>query len=348
MTSPLLLPYKLSSKIEIKNRIVMAPMTRRRADEAYNPTEIMATYYAKRADAGLIITEGTIISKDAIGYGNVPGIFTDSHIESWKKITEAVHKNGGTIFLQLWHCGRVSHPSLHEGKLPISASATIMSTPLGNSGLTCGTSRAATKNEISDLINDYATAAQNAIKANFDGVELHGANGYLIDQFLHFCSNHRDDEYGATPENMARFCIEIVNACGETIGFERVGLRLSPGGHMNEIITEERDQLVFQCLLQQLEKLNIAYIHTGTFDDSITYNALANKTATEFLREHYKKVVIASGSYNFSSAEHGIANNLFDLIALGRPFIANPDLIKRLNQNMSLSEYNPKMLQELT
>lgn len=325
----------------------MAPMTRRRAEENYTPAEVMAAYYAKRADAGLIVTEGTIISQDAIGYGNVPGIFTHAHIERWKKITDAVHQKGGVIFLQLWHCGRVSHPDFHEGRLPISPSAIATNMPLGKSGYTCNLSRAATKDEIAALINDYATAARNAMKANFDGVELHGANGYLIDQFLHYCSNQRDDEYGTTPENMARFCFEVVKACGTEIGFERVGLRLSPGGYINEIVTDERDQQVFQVLLKQLEKLNIAYIHTGTFDDSVIYEKLSKNTATSFLRQNYKKVVIASGSYDFLSAENAIEKNLFDLVALGRPFIANPDLIMRLKQNMPLNKYDPDMLNEL-
>lgn len=347
MLSPILTPFQLSSKLDIKNRIVMAPMTRRRADENYNPTEMMIPYYAKRADAGLIITEGTIISKDAIGYGNVPGIFTNSHIEQWKKITDAVHQNNGAIFLQLWHCGRVSHPALHEGKLPISASATTLNIPLGRSGYTCGASREATKCEIKSLVNDFAKAAQNAMSANFDGIEIHGANGYLVDQFLHYCSNQRDDEYGETPDNMSRFCLEVVAACGETIGFEKVGLRLSPGGHMNEIVTDLRDQFIFQCLLQQLEKLNIAYVHTGTFDDAIKYSGLSNKSSTEFLREHYKKIIIASGGYNLASAEQGINTNLFDLVALGRPFIANPDLIQRLKHNTMLNKYDAKMLDEL-
>jgi N-ethylmaleimide reductase len=347
MPPTLLTPFTLSSTIKLKNRIIMAPMTRRRAEENYNPVEIMATYYAKRADAGLIVTEGAIISHDAIGYGNVPGIFTDTHVENWKKITDAVHKKGGVIFLQLWHCGRVSHPAFHDGQLPISPSAITMNTPLGNSGYTCNLSRAATKDEITELLNDYAMTARNAIKANFDGIELHGANGYLIDQFLHYCSNQRTDEYGGTPENMARFCLDVVKACGEEIGFEKIGLRLSPGGHMNEIVTDERDQMVYQMLLKQLEPLNIAYIHTGTFDDSIIYSALSNKTATNFLRQHYKKTMIASGSYNFSSAEKGITNNAFDLIAFGRPFIANPDLILRLKQNLPLLQYDSSMLQEL-
>ncbi len=347
MLSSLLSSFQLSAKLKLNNKIVMAPMTRRRADENHNPTEIMAPYYSKRAEAGLIITEGTLISKGAIGYGNVPGIFTASHIENWKKITDAVHQKNGCIFLQLWHCGRVSHPALHDGRLPLSASSTTMNMSLGHSGYTCSRSRAATKSEITNLVNKFAMAAQNAMEANFDGIEIHGANGYLVDQFLHYCSNERTDEYGITPHNMSRFCIEIVTACGQAIGFERVGLRLSPGGHMNEIVTDERDQLIFQHLLQQLENFNIAYIHTGTFDDSIKYLGLGNKTVTEFLREYYKKIIIASGSYNISSAEDGIKNNFFDLIALGRPFIANPDLVQRLNKNLPLRQYDAKMLGQL-
>lgn len=169
----------------------------------------------------------------------------------------------------------------------------------------------------------------------------------MIDQFLHYCSNQREDEYGGTPENMARFCFEIVKACGNEIGFERVGLRLSPGGHINEIITHESDQHVYKILLKQLETLNIAYVHTGTFDDAIAYSALSNKSSTNFLRLNYKKVVIASGSYDLSSAANGVVNNLFDLIAFGRSFIANPDLISRLEQNISLNKYSPDMLKEL-
>jgi 2,4-dienoyl-CoA reductase-like NADH-dependent reductase (Old Yellow Enzyme family) len=325
----------------------MAPMTRRCADEVFNPTDAMIQYYAKRAEVGLIITEGTIISNDALGYGNVPGIFIASHIEKWKKITDAVHQNNGVIFLQLWHCGRISHPIFHHGQLPISASRTTLTKPLGNSSYTCGPSRAATISEIKNLVDTFSEAALNAKAANFDGIEIHGANGYLVDQFLHYCSNQREDEYGITPENMSRFCLEIITACGNAIGFERVGLRLSPGGHMNEIITRAHDQFVFQYLLQELEKLNIAYVHTGTFDDTIKYSGLNDKTSTEFLREYYKKNIIASGSYDLTSAEEGINSNLFDLIAFGRPFIANPDLIHRINQHIKLNQYDPTMLSEL-
>jgi len=347
MKSLLLTPYKMSPTSKLKNRIIMAPMTRRKAHLDHNPSEIMIDYYAKRSAAGLIITEGTIISKDAIGYGNVPGIFNKQHIQSWRKITDAVHRNNGLIFLQLWHCGRVSHPHFHNNVLPISASATNMNIPLGNSGYMCGASREATKLEIASLIDDYVHASQNAMEANFDGIEIHGANGYLVDQFLHYCSNQRDDEYGGTPENMARFCLEIISACGESIGIDKIGLRLSPAGHMNEIVTEDRDKYVYEYLLSKLEELDIAYIHTGIFDDSLRFSALDNKTATEFLRAGYKKTIIASGSYDFVSAENGIKEGLFDLIAMGRPFIANPNLVDNIKNNVPLKSYNPSMLHEL-
>ncbi len=182
----LLTPYKLNSAITLKNRIIMAPMTRRHANANHIPTEIMAYYYTRRANAGLIVTEGTLISKDALGYGNVPGIYTQEQIDAWHNITKSVHRANGLIFLQLWHCGRVSHPHFHQNRLPISSSATLMSSALGNSGFICNQSRAVTFHEIQNLIADYAHAAKNAINAGFDGIEIHGANGYLIDQFLHY------------------------------------------------------------------------------------------------------------------------------------------------------------------
>lgn len=344
MASLLLSPYKVSNKLELKNRVIMAPMTRRKAINNHTPNEIMVDYYAKRAGAGLIVTEGTLITQDAVGYGNIPGIFTNEHIRIWQKVTDAVHKKNGVIFLQLWHCGRVSHPVFHNGRLPISASATTANVALGSSDYMSSMARAATKSEIDSLVNDYATAALNAMKANFDGVEIHGANGYLVDQFLHYCSNQREDEYGTTAQNMSRFCLQIINACGQSIGLERVGLRLSPGGHMGSIITETRDQFVFSYLLNELNKIPIAYVHAGIFDDTMLFSGLGNKTTTAFLRENYLNTLIASGGYDFTSAEKGIQQGSFNLIALGRPFIANPDLIYRLKENKSLSPYNQKML----
>lgn len=336
--------YKLSDNLTLKNRILMAPMTRRHADNQHNPTSKMADYYTRRADAGLIITEGTLISQDAIGYGNIPGIFTDTQINKWHNITTKVHQNNGKIFLQLWHCGRISHPSFHNGKQPIAPSSIYLDLILGSTGLTCGQSREASTEEIQELISTYATAAKNAILAGFDGVELHGANGYLIDQFLHQCTNKRTDDYGVYPENMARFCLEIIEACGFAIGFDKIGIRLSPGGHMNEIVTTTHDALVFSYLLHKLNTMNIAYVHTGAFDDSIIYNVLDNKNMTTFMRKYYSGTIITSGGYDVNTAIKGIQQNQFDLVAMGRPFIANPQLINHIRNGVAPAPYTPELL----
>lgn len=348
MNHILLNPYQLNSRLTLKNRIVMAPMTRVNATNDYLPTESMADYYARRADSGLIITEGTIITPDARGYNNVPGIFSEEQIYKWQHVTEKVHNNNGLIFSQIWHVGRVSYPDLLEGRLPISSSETVMTGRVNRGdGAVYGTSRSATINEIQQLISDYKNAAENAIKSGFDGIEIHGANGYLIDQFLHYHTNNREDEYGNTIENRARFALEIVNACGQAIGYERVGIRLSPGAYLNQIIGDSRDYDVFKYLLMQLNKLNIAYVHTGNFDDTKQFSELQNKTMSEFLREHYNGTLIACGSYTFEKAEMGIENNQFDLIAMGRPFIANSDLIEKYTENKMIRSYDSSMLNTL-
>lgn len=339
--------YRLSEKLVLKNRILMAPMTRRMADHEYNPVESMVDYYARRANAGLIITEGTLICQDALGYGYVPGIFSQQHIDRWAKITQKVHERDGLIFMQLWHNGRISHPSFHEGRLPIAPSAMELNIPLGKSDLTCGWSREASIDEIHELIATYANAAKNAIAAGFDGIELHGANGYLIDQFLHYCSNKRTDQYGGSPENMSRFCLEVLKACGEAIGFERVGLRLSPGGYLNAIETTPEDQAVFHYLLDHLNQYPIAYVHTGAFDDGITYPGLGHQTMTAFMRPHYRGSLVASGAYTIQSAAQGIEEKQFDLVAIGRPFIANPDFIDDIQNKRILKEYTPELLKTL-
>lgn len=347
----LLTPYQLNDKIHLKNRIIMAPMTRNVADDNLIPTPAMADYYAKRADAGLIITEGTIIRPDAKGYSNQPGIYTREHIEGWRQVTDAVHARNGKIFLQIWHVGRVSHPLFLNGELPLSPSATTMTGKVrraeGLNGLNYGISRAVTLNEIKGLIDSFALAAKNAMKAGFDGVEIHGANGYLIDQFLHYHTNHRTDNYGGTPEYMARFAIEIVKACGDAIGYQKVGIRLSPGAYLNEIIGDKRDAAVFQYLLEQLNALPIAYVHTGNFNDKTEFEELGGNTMTNFMRKYYKGEIIASGSYKFNEAQDGIMAKHFNLIAMGRPFIANPDLINRLQQNEEIRAYDPGMLSTL-
>lgn len=340
--------YQLNHLFTLKNKILMAPMTRAKADNDLVPTQAMAEYYARRADAGLIITEGTVISPDASGYNNVPGIFNTAQINQWKSVTDAVHKNNGLIFMQIWHVGRVSHPHFLQGKLPISPSATTMTGRIMRSeGLTYGESRAVTLQEIKELINNYAIAAENAIKAGFDGIEIHGANGYLIDQFLHCHTNKRDDEYGGSPENMARFALDVVKACGDAIGYERIGLRLSPGAYLNEIVGEKRDALAFKYLFEKLNHYPIAYVHTGNFNDAQQFAELDNMTMTAFIRFHYHGTVVAAGGYTIETASEGVSQGNFDLVAIGRPFISNPDLITRLRKNDALTHYDANMLSTL-
>lgn len=341
----LLNEYKLNEQLTLKNRIVMAPMTRSKNDPDAAPTQLSVEYYARRADAGLILTEGTIIRPDGKGYPDVPGIYTQTQIERWKKVTDAVHARGGKIFMQIWHAGRVSHPYYLNGELPVAPSKTWMSGPVRRSnGLNYGESRALTADEIHQLIADFAQAAKNAMAAGFDGVEIHGANGYLVDQFLHHDTNRRDDEFGGTPENMSRFALLVMQKVGEAIGYDRVGIRLSPGAYLNEIKTDMRDGAVFEYLLQQLSKLSIAYVHTGNFDDSNTFAELNDQTMTAFMRKHYSGTLIAAGQYLPASAEQGIENGDFDLAAFGRPFIANPDLVTRIAEGAELQAYDVAML----
>jgi N-ethylmaleimide reductase len=344
----LLQAFPLNQLFTLKNKIVMAPMTRAKADVNLVPTQDMVDYYARRADAGLIITEGTAIQSDALGYSYVPGIFTQDQIEQWRRVTDAVHRRDGVIFLQLWHVGRVSHPDFLNGALPISPSATEMTGHIPRSnGLMFGQSRAAILSEIKALINDYAEAAVNAMNAGFDGVEIHGANGYLIDQFLHYDTNQRVDGYGGSLENRVRFALEVVKACGDRIGYERVGLRLSPGAYLNQIVGDIRDADVFKYLLEQLNPLQLAYVHTGNFDDAIKFPELGELTMTAFIRTHYQGTVIASGGYTIDNAHQGLANSDFDLIAIGRPFIANPDLIERIRHGHEMKSYDVSMLNTL-
>lgn len=345
---PLFQPYRLNDDIQLKNRIVMAPMTRNMAHDDLSPTQVMADYYARRADAGLIITEGTIIRPDGRGYSHVPGIYTKTQMKGWQAVTEAVHAQDGKIFLQIWHVGRVSHPVFLDGQLPLSPSATTMTGKVARTkDLHYGGSRAASLNDIRSLIASYAAAAKHAMDVGFDGIEIHGANGYLIDQFLHYHTNLRDDEYGRTFRDKARFALDVVVACITAIGNHRVGLRLSPGAYLNEMVGDSRDAEVFQYLLQQLNGIKPAYVHTGNFNDSVTFKELGNQTMTAFIRQSYTGTLIASGSYTPESASRGLERQDFDLIAFGRSFIANPDLVARLKAQRPLTAYDASMLSTL-
>ena len=346
MNTDLLTPYRLNDTIELKNRVLMAPLTRCMADENLVPTQDMVEYYARRADTGLIISEATIIRPDGQGYPTTPGLFTREQIQGWKKVTDAVHANGGKMFAQLWHVGRVAHPHFFDGEVLAPSAIGVEGSVPRMRELTYITPKAATTDDIKSLIADFAKAAENAIEAGFDGVEIHGANGYLIDQFLHYEANVREDEYGQTPQNMARFALEVTDAVIAAVGNERTALRVTPGAYFN-MSEDNRDKAVFDYLLPELEKRDLAYLHGGIFDDSTTFESLEGKTTSAFLRAGYKGTLVGVGSYSFESAKEAINEGKFDLIAIGRPLIANPDYISKVTNGEELVPYSDEMLAEL-
>lgn len=349
MNSSLLLsPFSLNDTIHLANRIVMAPMTRCMADENLVPTQLMADYYALRADVGLIITEATIIRPDGQGYPNTPGIYNKQQIEGWLDVTNKVHRKNGTIFCQIWHTGRIAHPAFFDPKgKPIAPSAIAAKGSVPRQrNLTYQTPYAATPEQIDTLIEDYVKAAQNSIDAGFDGIEIHAANGYLIDQFLHFDSNQRIDEYGNSPENMVRFLLEITDAIAEEIGGQRVGIRLSPLGYINSITPDSRDREVFDRLLMELDKRELAYIHGGLFDDSMQ-DSIFDGNINDYLKAHTSHPYIGVGGLTPTTANQGISSGRFDLVAIGRPLIANPDYIQCLQSHKDLKSYHEQMLSTL-
>ncbi|MDX2370108.1 MAG: alkene reductase [Colwellia sp.] len=350
MTANLFQPYALNNTINLNNRILMAPLTRCMADDNLVPTQAMADYYARRAEAGLIISEAVIIRPDGQGYPNTPGLFSQAQIEGWQKVTAAVHKSGGKIFAQLWHTGRVAHPYFYgngNDDAPVLAPSAIGvegSVPRMRE-LTYITPKAVTVEEIKTLVADYGQAAENAISAGFDGVEIHGANGYLIDQFLHHDSNRRNDEYGGSSENMVRFPLEVLDEIISKIGADRTGLRVSPGAYFN-IVGDNQDRAVFDHLLPALEKRNLAFLHIGIFDDSMAFDYLGG-SASSYVRAHYNNTLVGVGSYTAETASSAINDDKFDLIAIGRPFIANPDYVAKIRNNEPLTSYSEEMLTSL-
>lgn len=321
----------------------MAPLTRCFADNNLIPTSLMKDYYYRRADAGLIISEATIINKAAQGYPNTPGIYTKDQINGWKKITDAVHEKGGKIFCQLWHVGRISHSIYQKANsLPLAPSAVKAEGRVSRTELDFETPKAMTIAEIESTINDYKNAALNAIEAGFDGVEIHGANGYLIDQFIHANTNQREDIYG---DDKTLFCKKVISAITEVVDPKRVGIRLSPGAYMQQTYTPGDEQRYIE-IFKFIETKKLAYIHTGIFDDSEIFPYL-DGTATEFIRNNYSGTVIACGGHTAKSAERDIKIEKFDLVAIGRSFIANPDYVSKIRNAETLVEYNPEMLKEL-
>ncbi len=339
--------YALNT-LPLQNRIVMPPMTRSRAGAGDVATDMMAGYYAQRASAGLIISEGTQISQQGQGYAWTPGIYSDAQIAGWKKVTDAVHHAGGKIFAQLWHVGRVSHTVLQPGgAAPVSSSAiqadgVKVFVDVEGRGPQNGVGemvqhtlpRALAIEEIPAIVNDYAQAARNAIAAGFDGIELHGANGYLINQFIDSQANLRDDEYGGALQNRLRFMKEVVEAVSAAIGKERVGIRLAP---LTTLMGSKDDtpEATYLAAASVLNDIGIAYIHIAEADwDDAPVMPAAFKEA---LRIIFHGTLIYSGKYTKARAEEALANGWADLIGFGRPFIANPDLPHRLANNLPLN-----------
>jgi N-ethylmaleimide reductase len=333
--------YRLGD-IEIHNRIVMSPMTRSRAIEGNVPNSMAASYYAQRASAGLIISEATQISPQGVGYIRTPGIHSPEQVAGWRKITEAVHRAGGTIFAQLWHVGRVSHPDFHGGELPIAPSAIAADgevfTTRGRSKMV--TPRSLETHEIPGLVAQFKHAAENAKAAGFDGVELHGANGYLLDQFLRDSANRRTDAYGGSIENRARFPLEVVEAVIGVWGALRVGYKISPYGNMHSM--SDSDPIVtFSHLARELDLFGLGYLHVTEPIAGPTVLPARIPRALPVLRKVFKGALIANGGYDAASGRAAIAEGKADLVAFGVPFLANPDLPLRLLKRAALNTPDP-------
>ncbi|BBD60315.1 NADH:flavin oxidoreductase/NADH oxidase [Nostoc sp. HK-01] len=334
-------PVKLGA-YTLSNRIVMAPMTRLRAVDNL-PNSLMATYYAQRASAGLIVSECVAISPLSLGYINCPGIYTDAQVAGWRLVTDAVHKQGGRIFLQLWHSGRIAHPFLLNGELPVapSAIAGVGSLHTPNGKVSLETPRALETSEIAGIVKEFGKAAENALAAGFDGVELHGAFGYLIDQFLQDGSNQRTDEYGGSIENRSRFLLEVVSAVASVWGRNRVGVKLSPSNTFYGIF-DSHPKETFGYAINELNHFGLAYIHLMEPNETdLTTRAVINPV-TPLFRQIYQGTLITNGGYNRQTGDNILANNNADLVSFGRLFISNPDLPKRLQLNAELNTPDQK------
>ena len=333
----LLEPINLNG-LELKNRVVMAPMTRARAGEERIPNAVMAEYYAQRVTAGLIITEATTISEQANGWVQSPGIYTDAMAEGWIQIVDAVHQQGGRIFLQLWHCGRASHSSFHNGELAVAPSAIKINdeyihTPKGKEPHEIP--RALETEEIPLIVADYRRAAERAKAAGFDGVEIHSANGYLLDTFLQSKTNHRTDRYGGNIENRYRMLDEVVRAVSDVWPANRVAVRLSPNGAFNDMGSPDfREQ--FTYVAEQLDPFGLAYLHVM---DGLAFgfHELGEPMTLAEIRKVFSGPLIGNCGYTRETAEKAVARDPAVMIAFGRPFISNPDLVARFANNWPLN-----------
>jgi N-ethylmaleimide reductase len=325
------LPYDVGG-LALANRIVMAPMTRSRAVEGNVPNPIAATYYQQRASAGLIVTEATQVSPQGVGYIRTPGIHSAEQVAGWRKITDAVHGAGGRIFLQLWHVGRISHPDFHGGALPVAPSAIAAQgtvfTAKGPQPMVAP--RALETSEFPGIVAQFRAGAENAKKAGFDGVELHGANGYLLDQFTRDGTNQRTDAYGGSIENRARLPLKVVDAVVGVWGPARVGYRVSPNGAFNSM-SDSDPVRTFSYLTDELNRRGIGYLHVV---DPVTDG---NKRISPVLRRIFDATYIVNGGFDLAAANAAIARGEADLVAFGVPFIANPDLPERFKLGAPLN-----------
>ncbi len=337
MSANLFTPVNLGD-LQLSNRIVMAPMTRSRA-LGNMPNDLMERYYRLRADAGLLITEGVSPSPNGLGYARIPGLFNADQVQGWRRVTDGVHEAGGRIFVQLMHTGRVSHPL----NLPVGAKMLAPSAVAAPGEVWTDTSGqqahpapvAMSEDDITRAIGEYAASAKHAIAAGFDGIELHGANGYLIDQFLNTASNQRTDRWGGSIENRMRFAVEVAKACAANIGAERIGMRISPYGVFNGMAPDLEMDAMYLNLVEHLNTLGLVYIHV--VDHSSMGAPQVSAELKGKIRAGFKGKYVLSGGYDAKRAQDDLDAKRGDLVAFGRPFISNPDLVQKLQRGKQLT-----------
>lgn len=337
MTQTLFTPTTLG-KLTLKNRIVMAPMTRSRATGNV-PNELHEKYYSLRADAGLLITEGTSPSANGLGYARIPGLFSDAQVKGWKRVTDAVHAKGGKIFAQLMHTGRVCHPAnMPPGTRIVAPSAVALAGDMWTDSEGMQPYPVPTEmneEDIAAAIAEYAQASKNAIAAGFDGVELHGANGYLIDQFLNTATNQRTDQWGGSVENRIRFAVEVAKASAAAIGADRIGMRVSPYGVFNGTQPDAKMDALYLRLVEELNAIGLVYIHI--VDHSSMGAPEVSPDLKQKIRANFKGKYILSGGYDAARANADLDAQKGDMVAFGRPFISNPDLVSKLQSGAELT-----------
>jgi N-ethylmaleimide reductase len=349
MSNELFSSFRLGA-LTLPNRIAMAPMTRCRAtNPAIAPTPMMVEYYGLRADAGLIISEGVPVSPQARGYAFTPGLYSAEQVAGWQAVTNEVHKLGGRIFAQLWHCGRISHGSLRDDHAPPVGPSTIaangrsmaLDRATGQAALTpCEAPRALSTAEVKGVVGEFVQAARNAVAAGFDGVEIHGANGYLLDQFRCPFVNDRHDEYGGSLANRCRLHLEIAREVAAAIGAGRTGIRLSPLGQANDMRPDPEPMTTYGYLAEELQKIGLVYLHL--YDQSTSWIHDPDDALLRQIRAKFTNALMLCGGFTGKKAEAALAAGSGDLIAFGKPFISNPDLVSRLRQGVELAPWDSK------